>query len=99
MFTVQILINTIVFGLGLVGVLVNRFNILLVLVSLEVMFLGVDLMFITFSYYLNDFYGQIFILFIITITGCESVVGLAIVILFNRIRRNISTLPYTFLKN
>jgi len=80
----QLSINIFLFFLGFLGILNNRKNLLYVLISLELILLCLNLNFIIFSIYLDDIYGQIFSLFILTIAAAESAVGLAIAILFFR---------------
>jgi NADH-quinone oxidoreductase subunit K len=98
MFILQILINTILFFTGMFGIILNRTSILLILMCIELMLLSVNLNFIVFSVYLDDFYGQIFSLFILTIAAAESAVGLAILILYYRIRRKIDINQISTLK-
>jgi NADH-quinone oxidoreductase subunit K len=86
----QIFTNTILFFVSLGGIVYNRQNILLLLMCIELVLLSVNLNFITFSVYLDDFYGQIFFLFILTIAAAESAVGLAILILYYRLKGNIN---------
>lgn len=90
MFVLQILTNTIMFFIGIFGILNNKKNILLILMCIELVLLSVNLNFITFSAYLCDVYGQLFSLFILTIAAAESAIGLAILIIYYRIRANIS---------
>lgn len=89
MILTQIFTNTILFSVSLGGIIYNRQNILLLLMCIELVLLSVNLNFITFSVYLDDFYGQIFFLFILTIAAAESAVGLAILILYYRLRGDI----------
>jgi NADH-quinone oxidoreductase subunit K len=98
MFLVQILTNTLLFLSGVFGILLNRRNILIVLMCIEIILLSVNLNFITFSVYLDDFLGQIFSLFVLTVAAAESAIGLAILILYYRIRGNISISEVTTLK-
>ncbi len=98
MFILQILINTILFSTGMFGIILNRTSILLILMCIELMLLSVNLNFIVFSVYLDDFYGQIFSLFILTIAAAESAVGLAILIIYYRIRRKIDINQVSTLK-
>jgi len=90
MFTLQLLTNIFLFLTGVLGILSNRRNILIVLMCVELILLSVNLNFIIFSAYLDDFYGQIFSLFVLTVAAAESAIGLAILILYYRIRGNIS---------
>jgi NADH-quinone oxidoreductase subunit K len=68
MFSLQILTNTLLFLIGIFGILLNKRNILVILMSIELILLAVNLNFIVFSVYLDDMYGQIFSLFILTIS-------------------------------
>jgi NADH-quinone oxidoreductase subunit K len=90
MFTVQIITNVILFFTGIFGILSNKRNILVILMCIELVLLSVNLNFIIFSVYLDDIYGQVFSLFILTIAAAESAIGLAILIIYYRIRGNIS---------
>lgn len=99
MFLRQIIINLFLCSIGVVGILLNRYNILLILISLEVVFLGLNLNFLLFSTFCNDMLGQIISLFILTVVGAESAIGLAILIAYYRVRGNIKTLQYSFLRN
>jgi NADH-quinone oxidoreductase subunit K len=90
MFIKQVTINIFLFIIGLLGVILNRRNILIILMCLELVLLSLNLNFITFSVYLDDSYGQLFSLFILTVAAAESAVGLAIVIIFYRIRGSVS---------
>jgi len=98
MFILQILTNTFLFFTGMFGIILNRTSILLILMCIELMLLSVNLNFIVFSVYLDDFYGQIFSLFILTIAAAESAVGLAILIIYYRIRRKIDINQVSTLK-
>jgi NADH-quinone oxidoreductase subunit K len=90
MFTLQLVTNILLFFSGLIGIISNRKSILIVLMCVELILLSVNLNFILFSVYLDDFYGQIFSLFVLTIAAAESAIGLAILILYYRIRGDIS---------
>jgi NADH-quinone oxidoreductase subunit K len=90
MFILQLFCNLFIFLIGVFGILFNRRNILIVLMCIELILLGVNLNFILFSIYLDDIYGQLFSLFILTVAAAESAVGLAILILYYRIKGNIS---------
>jgi len=98
MFLRQIICNVILFTIGLFGIVLNRLNILIIIMCIELSFLSVNLNFIFFSVYLDDFYGQLFSLFILTIIASESAIGLALLIVFFRMRGNISLNSLTLLK-
>jgi NADH-quinone oxidoreductase subunit K len=90
--------STVLFSLGLVGVVINRGNLILILVCIELMLLGVNTNFIAFSHYLNTIAGQVFVFFILTVAAAEAAIGLAIVLLFYRNRGNIDVLEMNHLK-
>jgi len=83
-------VNLIVFSICGIGILFNSRNFLVLLMGVELMLLSSNLNFIYFSIYLDDLYGQLFSLFILTIAASESAVGLAIVIIYYRVRGSIS---------
>jgi NADH-quinone oxidoreductase subunit K len=89
MFTNQLFTNVFLFFIGVSGILLNRRSVLVVLMCVELILLSVNLNFILFSIYLDDFYGQIFSLFILTVAAGESAIGLAILIIYFRIRGTI----------
>ena len=68
---------------GILGIVVNRKNIIVLLMSIELMLLAVNLNFLTFSVYLDDLVGQVFVLFVLTIAATESAVGLAILAVYS----------------
>jgi NADH-quinone oxidoreductase subunit K len=86
-------ITSIVFFVGLVGIILNRKNILIVIMSIELMLLSVNLNFAAFSIYLDDIVGQIFVLFILTIAAAESAIGLSIITVFYRLKNSIELDP------
>ena len=84
-----LILGAILFAIGIVGVFLNRKNLIVLLMAIELILLAVNLNFVAFSYYLNDPAGQIFVFFILTVAAAESAIGLAIlVVLF----RNLSTI-------
>jgi NADH-quinone oxidoreductase subunit K len=72
-------LTCIVFFIGLLGIILNRKNILTIIMSIELLLLAVNLNFAAFSIYLDDIVGQIFVLFVLTIAATESAIGLAII--------------------
>ena len=82
-----------VFFIGLFGVILNRKNILTILMSIELLLLGVNLNFATLSIYLDDVIGHIFVIFILTIAAAESAVGLAIITVFYKLKHSIELEP------
>lgn len=90
MFLNQLTTNLFLFLISLFGLVFYSRNILILLMCVELMLLSLNLNFIIFSIYLDDLYGQIFSLFILTIAAAESAIGLAIIIIYYRIRGNIN---------
>ena len=90
MFLLQLSVNFFLFILSILSIIFNRRNILITLICIELMLLSVNLNLIIFSVYLDDMYGQIFSIFILTVAAAESSIGLAVIILYYRVRGNIS---------
>ncbi len=90
MFLAQLTTNILLFIIGLVGIVLNRRNILIILMCVELVLLSLNLNFIIFSVYFDDLYGQLFSLFILTVAAAESAIGLAIIIIYYRLRSSIS---------
>jgi NADH-quinone oxidoreductase subunit K len=75
------------FAISVVGIFLNRKNVIILLMAIELMLLAVNMNFIAFSHYLNDISGQVFVFFILTVAAAESAIGLAIlVVLFRNLR-------------
>ena len=83
-------LNTILFFTGMLGLVLNRKNILIILMSTELMLLSVNMNFIIFSVHLDDVLGQVFAVFILTIAAGESAIGLAILVIYYRVRGTIA---------
>ncbi|MDX8404033.1 MAG: NADH-quinone oxidoreductase subunit NuoK [Mariprofundaceae bacterium] len=77
------------FSIGIVGLFLNRKNVITILMSIELMLLAVNINFVAFSHFLNDLAGQIFVFFVLTVAASEVAVGLAILVAFYRQRRSI----------
>ena len=73
-----------IFTIGVVGIFLNRKNIIVILMSIELILLAVNINLISFSIYMNDLVGQIFTLFILTVAAAEAAIGLAIIVVFYR---------------
>jgi NADH-quinone oxidoreductase subunit K len=82
-------ITTILFFISILGLITNRKNILITIISLELLFLTVNINFTLFSIYLDDILGQIFVLFILTVAAAESSIGLAILTTYFKLRNTI----------
>ena len=82
-----LILGAILFAISVVGIFLNRKNLIVLLMAIELMLLAVHLNFIAFSHYLGDIAGQIFVFFILTVAAAESAIGLAIlVVLFRNLR-------------
>ena len=79
-----LVLGAILFAISVVGIFLNRRNVIIVLMSIELMLLAVNLNFIAFSHFLGDAAGQIFVFFILTVAAAESAIGLAILVLLFR---------------
>lgn len=84
-----LILSAALFAIGVVGIFLNRRNLIVLLMAIELMLLAVNLNFVAFSHYLNDLAGQLFVLFILTVAAAEAGIGLALlVVLF----RNVATI-------
>lgn len=83
-------LGAILFALSVVGIYLNRKNLIVLLMAIELMLLAVNLNFVAFSYYLGDMAGQVFVFFILTVAAAESAIGLAILVVLFRNRASIS---------
>ena len=84
-----LILAALLFMIGVVGIFLNRKNIIILLMAIELMLLAVNMNFIAFSYYLGDISGQIFVFFILTVAAAEAAIGLAIIIIVFRNNRSI----------
>lgn len=80
----------ILFTMGVFGIFLNRKNVIVILMSIELMLLAVNINFVTFSAYLGDLTGQVFTLFILTVAAAEAAIGLAILVVFFRNKGSIA---------
>jgi NADH-quinone oxidoreductase subunit K len=80
----------ILFLIGISGIILNRKNIIVMLMSIELMLLAVNLNFIIFSVYLDDVMGQVFAILILTVAAAESAIGLAILVVYYRVRGSVT---------
>ena len=83
-------LSSVLFSISLAGIFLNRKNILIMLMSLELMFLTINFNFIIFGNYLNDIAGQVFVFFILTVIAAESAIGLAIIVVLFRTKQSIN---------
>jgi len=84
-----LILSTLLFFIGLFGIVLNRKNILIVLMSIELMLLGLNLNFVIFSVIIDDIIGQIFTLMVLCVAAAESAIGLAILVIYYRSKGNI----------
>ncbi len=85
-----LVLGAILFSLAIAGIFMNRKNLIVLLMSIELMLLAVNINFIAFSYYLNDLAGQVFVFFILTVAAAEAAIGLAILVVVFRNRGTIN---------
>jgi len=85
-----LVLGAILFGISIVGIFLNRKNVVIILMSIELLLLAVNMNFVAFSRYLDDTAGQIFVFFILTVAAAEAAIGLAILIVLFRSRRTIN---------
>ena len=83
-------VSMILFLLGIWGIFLNRKNIIIMLMSIELMLLAVNLHFLLFSVYLDDLMGQLFALLVLTVAAAESAIGLALLVVYYRVRGTIA---------
>tara|TARA_R110001583_G_scaffold31978_4_gene109230 strand:+ start:216046 stop:216351 length:306 start_codon:yes stop_codon:yes gene_type:complete len=82
-----LILGATLFAISVVGIFLNRKNLIVLLMAIELMLLAVNLNFIAFSHYMGDIAGQVFVFFILTVAAAESAIGLAIlVVLFRNLR-------------
>ena len=83
-------LGAIIFFLGVIGIFLNRKNVIIILMSIELILLAVNINFVSFSYFLGDLKGQIFSLFVLTVAAAEAAIGLAILVCFFRNKGSIA---------
>ncbi len=83
-------VGAILFGLSMAGIFINRKNVIILLMCIELMLLAVNINFIAFSHYLGDTAGQVFVFFILTVAAAEAAIGLAILVVLFRNKRTIN---------
>src|SRR5688572_14154615 len=88
--TQYLAVAAILFTIGVLGIFLNRKNIIVILMSVELILLAVNLNFVAFSAYLGDLVGQVFALFVLTVAAAEAAIGLAILVIFFRRRGSIA---------
>ena len=83
-------LGAMLFALSVIGIFLNRRNLIVLLMAIELMLLAINLNFVAFSHYLGDIHGQVFVFFILTVAAAESAIGLAILMLLFRNKSSIN---------
>lgn len=96
--THYLMLSAILFVIGVFGIFLNRKNVIVILMSIELMLLAVNINFVSFSVYLNDLAGQVFTMFNLTIAAAEAAIGLAIMVVFFRNKGSIAVEDISTLK-
>ena len=85
-----LLLGAVLFCISMAGIFLNRKNVIILLMSIELMLLAVNMNFVAFSHFLGDLSGQVFVFFILTVAALEAAIGLAILVVLFRNRRTIN---------
>ncbi len=85
-----LMLSAVLFAISIAGIFLNRKNIIVLLMAIELMLLAVNMNFIAFSHFLNDIHGQVFVFFILTVAAAESAIGLAILVVLFRNHQSIN---------
>lgn len=93
-----LVVGAVLFGLSLAGIFINRKNVIVLLMCIELMFLAVNTNFVAFSQYLHQLTGEVFVFFILTVAAAESAIGLAILVVLYRNRGTINVEELDLLK-
>jgi NADH-quinone oxidoreductase subunit K len=93
-----LIISGVLFAISVAGMFINRKNLILLLMCVELLLLAVNFNFVAFSRYLDDINGQIFVFFVLTVAAAESAIGLAILVVLFRQRRSINVEDLSTLK-
>ena len=93
-----LILGAVLFAIGIVGVFLNRKNLVVLLMAIELILLAVNMNFIAFSHFLRNTQGQVFVFFILTVAAAESAIGLAILIVLFRNRKTINVDEFDELK-
>ena len=91
-------VAAILFTIGIFGIFLNRKNVIVILMSIEVLLLSVNINFVAFSSFLGDMMGQIFTLLVLTVAAAEAAIGLAILVVFHRNRGSIAVEDVNMMK-
>ena len=91
-------LGAMLFALAVIGIFLNRKNLIVLLMAIELMLLAVNINFVAFSHYLGDMHGQVFVFFILTVAAAEAAIGLAILVLLFRNKNSINAEDLNTLK-
>ena len=91
-------LSAIIFTIGVIGVFMNRKNIIIILMSIELILLAVNINLVSFSIYLQDLVGQVFAMFILTVAAAEAAIGLAIIVIYYKNKGSINVEQINTLK-
>lgn len=91
-------VSAFLFTIGISGIFLNRKNVIVILMSIELMLLAVNINFVAFSSYLNDLAGQVFTIFVLTVAAAEAAIGLAILVIYFRNRNSIAVEDINMMK-
>jgi NADH-quinone oxidoreductase subunit K len=93
-----LVVAAILFTLGVFGIFLNRKNVIVILMSIELMLLAVNVNLVAFSAHLNDMVGQVFTMFVLTVAAAEIAIGLAILVVYSRVRGTIEVEDINLMK-
>jgi NADH-quinone oxidoreductase subunit K len=93
-----LILAAIIFTIGVFGIFLNRKNVIIILMSIELILLAININFVSFSAYLGDLAGQVFAMFILTVAAAEAAIGLAIVVVYFRNRGSIEVEDINLMK-
>ena len=91
-------LGAVIFSIGIIGIFLNRKNVIIILMSIELILLAVNINFVSFSIYLQDLVGQVFTMFILTVAAAEAAIGLAIIVIYYKNKGSISVEKVSTLK-
>jgi NADH-quinone oxidoreductase subunit K len=91
-------VGAVLFTLGIFGIFLNRRNVIIILMSIELILLAVNINFVAFSSFLGDLVGQVFVMFVLTVAAAEAAIGLAILVVYFRNRGTIAVEDINLMK-
>ena len=91
-------LSAVIFTIGIIGIFLNRKNVIIILMSIELILLSVNINFVSFSIYLQNLVGQVFTMFILTVSAAEAAVGLAIIVIYYKNKGSINVEEISSLK-